>query len=150
MKNAVRNFNFILVYPIFMLISIIYKSFKKKSWLNVSFYSIVFLTLIILKPALVSTNSDLQSQLRKCFTKCFFFGRSPRSMLPLHDSYQHYQDCLFAISVLKYKSCSKFYPMLLILSGDKSFNPGPTPNSVSESFWKSFEKKGLHFFSFKH
>ena len=30
-KHAVRNFNFILVYTIFMLISIIYKSFKKKS-----------------------------------------------------------------------------------------------------------------------
>ena len=30
-KNAVRNFNFILGYTIFMLILIIHKSFKKKS-----------------------------------------------------------------------------------------------------------------------
>ena len=71
-KNAVRNFNFILGYTIFILISIIRKSFKKKSRLNFPFYSIIFLTLIILKPALESTNSDLQSQLRKCFTKDFF------------------------------------------------------------------------------
>ena len=35
--------------------------------------------------------------------------------------------------------------MLLLLSGDISLNPGPTPNSVSQSFWKPFENKGLHF-----
>ena len=92
-KHAVRNFNFILVYTIFMLISIIYKSFKKKSWLNVSFYSVVFLTLIILKPTLESTNSDLQSRLR------FFLVEVLDLCYHLHDSYQHYQDCLFAISV---------------------------------------------------
>ena len=76
------------------------------------------LTLIILKPALEPTNSDLESH--------------------------HYQDCFIAISVLKYKNYSKFYQMLL-LSGDISLNPGPTSNSVSQSFWKPFENKGLHF-----
>ena len=35
--------------------------------------------------------------------------------------------------------------MLLLLSGDISLNPGPTPNSVSKSFWKHFENKGVHF-----
>ena len=35
--------------------------------------------------------------------------------------------------------------MLLLLSGDISLNPGRTPNSVSQSFWKPFENKGLHF-----
>ena len=35
--------------------------------------------------------------------------------------------------------------MLLLLSGDISLNPGPTSNSVSQSFWKLFENKGLHF-----
>ena len=72
-ENAVRNFNFILSYTIITLISIIHKSFKKKSRLNFSFYSIIFLTLIILKPALEPTNSDLQSQLKKCFIKDFFW-----------------------------------------------------------------------------
>ena len=36
--------------------------------------------------------------------------------------------------------------MFLILSGDISLNPGPTPNSVFQSFWKPFENKRLHFF----
>ena len=72
-KNAVRNFNFILGYTVFTLISIIGKSFKKKSGLNFSFYSFMYLTLIIFKPALEPTNSDLQSQLRKCFTKDLFW-----------------------------------------------------------------------------
>ena len=34
---------------------------------------------------------------------------------------------------------------MLLLSGDISLNPGPTPNSVSQPFWKPFENKGLHF-----
>ena len=145
LKNAVRNFNFILGYTIFTLISIILKSFKKKSWLNFSFYSIIFLTSIILKPALESTNSNLQSQRRKCSTKYFFSVEVLDLCYRLHDSYHHYQDCLFAMSVLKYKSYFKFYQMLLLLSGDISLNPGPTPNSISQSFWKPFQNKGLHF-----
>ena len=35
--------------------------------------------------------------------------------------------------------------MLLLLSGVISLNPGLTPNSVSQSFWKSFKNKGLNF-----
>ena len=68
----------------------------------------------------------------------------------LHDSYHHYQDCFIAISVLKYKNYSTFYQMLLLLSGDVSLSPGPTPNSVSQSFWKPFKNKALHFFAFKY
>ena len=34
--------------------------------------------------------------------------------------------------------------MLLLFSGDIILNPSPTPNSVSQSFWKPFENKGLH------
>ena len=98
-KDAVRNFNFILGYTIFTLILIIHKSFKKKSRLNFPFYSIIFLTLIILKPALESTNSNLQSQRRKCSTKYFFSVEVLDLCYRLHDSYHHYQDCLFAISV---------------------------------------------------
>ena len=142
---------FILGYTIFTLISVILKSFKKKSRLNLSFYilnfdyfKITFLTLIILKPTLKSTNSDLQSQLRKCFTKDFFSVEVLDLCYRLHDSYHHYQDCLFAISVLKYKSYSKFYQMLLLLFCDISLSAGPTPNSVSQSFWKPFENKCLH------
>ena len=86
-KNAVRNFNFILGYTIFTFISIILKSFKKKSQLNFPFYSIIFLTLIIFKPALESTNSDLHSQIRKCFTKDFFSVEVLDLCNRLHDSY---------------------------------------------------------------
>ena len=53
----------------------------------------------------------------------------------LHDSYHHYQDYFIAISVLKYQNYSKFYKMLLLLSGDINF----------PVFWKPFENKGLHF-----
>ena len=36
--------------------------------------------------------------------------------------------------------------MLLIFSGDKSLNPGPTPSNVSPFFWKPFEIKELHLY----
>ena len=74
-KNAVRNFNFILGYTIFTLILIICKSFKKKYWLNFTFYSFIFSALIILKPVLEPINSETHSQLRKCFTKDFFWQK---------------------------------------------------------------------------
>ena len=35
--------------------------------------------------------------------------------------------------------------MILLILGDISLNPGSTPNSVSQSFWKPFENEGLHF-----
>ena len=149
-KNAVRNVNFILGYTIFTLILIIRKYFKKKSRLNFPFYLIIFLTVIISKSALESTNSDLQYQLRKYFTKDFFRVEVVDLCNRLHDSYHHYQDCFAAISVLKYKNYSTFYQMLLLLSGDISLSPGPTLNSVSQSFWKPFKNKGLHFFAFKY
>ena len=106
-------------------------------------YSII--TLIILKPALESRNFDLQSRLRKCFTKDFFSVEVLDLCYHLHHSYPHYEDCFIAISVLKYKNYSKFYQMLLLLAGDISLNPGPTPKSISQSFWKPFENKGLQF-----
>ena len=34
---------------------------------------------------------------------------------------------------------------MLLLPGDISLNPGSTPNSVSQSFWKPFEDKYPHF-----
>ena len=69
LKNTVMNFNFILGYTIF---TVIRRSFKNKSQLNLPFYSFIFLNLIILNLALEPKNSDPQSQLRKCFTKYFF------------------------------------------------------------------------------
>ena len=78
---------------------------------------------------------------KEMFHKRFLFGRSSRSMQPFH----HYQDSFIATSVLKYKNYSKFYQMFFLLSGGKTLNPVPTPNSLSQSLWKPFENKDLHF-----
>ena len=37
-------------------------------------------------------------------------------------------------------------PNYFVLPGDVSLNPGPTPSSVFQSFWKRFENKGLQLF----
>ena len=104
----------------------------------------MFLTLIILKPALESTNSDSQFQLRKCITKDFLSVEGLDLCNRLRDSCHHHQDCFITISILKYKNYTKFYQILLF-SVNISLNLGPTPNSVSQSFGKTFEDKGLHF-----
>ena len=93
-----------------MLISIIGKSFEKDSRQNLSFYSFIFLTLIISKAALEPTNSDPQS-LTKFFTKYVFWLEVLNQCDRLHNLYYHYQDCFIAISVLKYKNDFKFYQM---------------------------------------
>lgn len=46
---------------------------------------------------------------------------------------------------LKYKDFSKFYQMLLLLSGNIRLNLAPAPNGVSHYSWKSFENEGPHF-----
>ena len=145
LKNAVRNFSPILGYTIFALISIFRKFFRKKSRLSFPFDTSIILILVILKPSLDPKNSHWKSQLRKYFTKDSFSIEVLDLCYCLHDSYYHYQDCFIAIWILKYKNHSKFYQMLLLLSGDKSINPGPTPNSIFQPFWKPFENKTLHF-----
>ena len=84
--NVDRNFNTILGYTIFKLISIIHKPIKMKS-------SVIFLNLIIFRPALELTNSDLQSQQRKCFTKDFLVEVLDLCHC-LHKLYYHYQTTL--------------------------------------------------------
>ena len=113
-ENAVRNFNFILGYTIFTLILIVSKLLKRNldeifDFTQFHYYSIIFMqlysynynsthftqlysiiTLIILKPALESRNFDLQSRLRKCFTKDFFSVEVLDLCYHLHHSYPHY------------------------------------------------------------
>ena len=118
------------------------KSFKEKSRLNFSFYSFIVLTLVILKPALEPTKSDQQSQLKKCFA--FFLVVVLDLSNRLNDSYYHYHNCFIAIFVLKYQNYTKFYKILLLLSGDISLNPGPTKAFLT-AFANLLKIRGLHF-----
>ena len=51
--------------------------------------------------------------------------------------------CHLSIEMLK---SFQVLPNYLLLRGDISSNPGPTPSSVFQSFWKRFENKGLQLF----
>ena len=51
---------------------------------------------------------------------------------------------LYCHLCIEIKNYSTFYQILLLLSGDISLNPGPTLDSVSQSFWKPFQHKGLN------
>ena len=80
---------------------------------------------------------------KEMFDKRFFLVEVLDLCYHLHDSYHHYQDYFFVISVLKCKNYSKFYQMLLLLLGDISLNPGPTRNSASHV---DLEMGGCHLF----
>ena len=43
---------------------------------------------------------------------------------------------------MNYKDHTKFFRLILLLSGDMNLNPGPT--QISET-WSVFKKRGLHF-----
>ena len=101
--------------------------------------------MIILKPVLEPTNSDAQSQLRKYFTKDLFFGRSSRSMQLFTRFISSFLRLLYCHLCSEIQKLLYNLPMLLLLSGYISLNPGPTPNSLFQSFWKPFENKCLHF-----
>ena len=48
--------------------------------------------------------------------------------------------------LLYYHLCTEIQKLRIFLfSANISLNSGPTPNSVSQSFWQPFEDKGLHF-----
>ena len=52
-----------------------------------------------------------------------------------------------ALNFLKYKESSKYFQLLLILSGDISLNPGLFQHEIIDSIdiWLPFKKRGLHF-----
>ena len=53
---------------------------------------------------------------------------------------------IFAISKFRFKNDNSFCPLLLILSGNISLNPGPlsNPQLFKEEEWRAFSSRGLH------
>ena len=49
---------------------------------------------------------------------------------------------LLILREMNYKDDTKFFRLILLLSGDVNLNPGPT--QISET-WSVFKKLGLHF-----
>ena len=49
---------------------------------------------------------------------------------------------LLTLREMNYKDHTKFFRLILLLSGDMNLNPGPT--QISET-WSVFKKRGLHF-----
>ena len=53
---------------------------------------------------------------------------------------------IFTISKFRFKNDNSFCPLLLILSGNISLNPGPfsNPQLFKEEEWRAFSNRGLH------
>ena len=135
LKNAVRNFN--VSFTIFTLILIMHKSFKRKYWLDFPFYSVIFSTMIILKPALESINSDLQSQGN--VSQKIFFGNSCRSMQPSTWSISSLPRLLYCNLCIERQKLLCILPYTLIIWWYKfkswSYTKQPFP-VILETFWK--------------
>ena len=65
----------------------------------------------------------------------------------LYTSQFHSQSVFLSVSQLLYRNSNSYYRLLLLLSGDISFNPGPFHNlqPLDHDEWNIFKHRGLHF-----
>ena len=87
------------------------------------------------------------TSLQKCLPNDFFDFETITSCDYIQHFTLHKNLVSLTISNLKYKNHIIFYYFLLLLSGDKSLNPGSVQISAAANvnIWEPLNKKGLHF-----
>ena len=85
--------------------------------------------------------------MKSCFTCQFFTHDTIEIANEVNTSYFQCALSIFAISKFRCKNDNSFYPLLLLLSGDISLNPGPFSNHqlFKKEEWKAFTTRELHF-----
>ena len=106
-----------------------------------AFFGCIILLLTTTKPNLLTKNDRLKS------TSKIFTYESIDACNLLNTSHIHTGFVFFALSKFKYRNKYSFFKLLLLLSGDISFNPGPSHiNQTSRNNeWDVFKTRGLHF-----
>ena len=84
--------------------------------------------------------------LKVCGKKCIFSFQSLRTCDNIASNNLEMNFILFTIYDSKCKNQSKYFTLILLLSGDISLNPEPPHNSQIDGLsWNVFDKMGLHF-----
>ena len=90
-------------------------------------------------------DSKPQNRLKSCFTCQFFTHDTIEITNEVNTSYFRSELSFFVKSKFRFKNDHLFYPLLLLLSGDISLNPGPfsNPQLFKQEEWQAFSNRGL-------
>ena len=110
--------NILSFFFIFLLSFNFLRKRKNNPCLKIILTSITFLAGIIYR------FSEPQNTLKSCFTCQFFTHDTIEITTEVNTSYFQSELSLFAISKFRLKNDITFYPVLLLLLGDISLNPG--------------------------
>ena len=84
--------------------------------------------------------------MKSCFTCQFFTDDTIEITNEANTSHSQSELSIFAISKFRFKNDNSFCPLLLLLSGDISLNPGSlsNPQLSEQEEWRAFTNRGLH------
>ena len=86
--------------------------------------------------------NELQKSLKKYSKGDFFTIESLKTNEKISIARQECNLTLVTLREMNYRDHTKFFRLILLLSGDINLNPGPTQISKT---WSVFKKRGLHF-----
>ena len=134
------NANILQFFFIFLPSFNLLKKRKNDPRLKIILTSIAFLVCILYR------FSKLYNRLKSCFTCQFFTHDTIEITNEVNTSHSQSELSILAISKFRIKNDNSFYPLLLLLSGDISRNPGPlnNPQLIKQEQWQALSNKGLH------
>ena len=145
-KNTITSYNPIIFYSVVTTFLCI---FYKKHNFN---FTKQFLPLVIFFFVCFNDSPPHEAKdarLKDCHNSNFCSFELIMIINSINSAERHLDFCYFALSKLNFKKNKhlKFYQLLILLSGDKSLNPGPCqyiPHQNKDLF-EPFRKRGLHF-----
>ena len=137
------NSDYMNILPFFFIFLLSFNFLRKRKndpRLKIILTSIAFLKCIIYR------FSKPPNRLKSCFTCQFFTHDTIDITIEVNTSYFQSELSFFAITKFRFKNDNSFYPLLLLLLGDISLNPGPfsNPQLFKQEEWQAFSNRGLH------
>ena len=138
-KNS-GNMNILSFFFIFVLSFNLVRKWKNNPRLKIILTSIAFLACILYR------FSEPHNRLKSCFTCLFFTDDTIEITNEANTSHSQSELSIFAVSKFRFKNDNAFCPLLLLLSGDVSLNPGSlsNPQLSEQEEWRTFTNRGLH------
>ena len=134
------NINILSFFFMFLFSFNFLRKRKNDPGLKIILTSIAFLVCILYR------FSKTQNRWKSCVACQFFTHETIEITNEVNTSYFLSERTFFAISKFRFKNDNSFYPLLLLLSGDISLNPGLFSNTqlFKQEDWQAFSNRGLH------
>ena len=97
-------------------------------------------------------SSDLFNDMRTCTRSEFFTSEFMNICDDFQFSVTRISSTFYSVSKLEYRSLNSYFHLLILLSSDKSLNPGPNHQHKIQFWneWNIFKSRGLHFNPSQH